>query len=216
MSYVYTSRPYRDEEKQSAIKELLHNTAPDRDFYLLLMGAVLLAVFGIFLDSIPVLIASMIVAPLAYPILGLGLGIVVRDWRIIVRSFGTLLLSSCIAIVVAAVVTFFFGGIRVDPVFISFESNLYVAIAIALIAGFIAAYGLMRPKVGGAMTGIGIAVSLMPPLVATGIGFADVNSFPPALTFLVFLLNVGGILLGSMFTFIFMGFHGVYRQMMHP
>ena len=75
MSFLYTPRPYRKEDKRKAIAELLENTVPDRDFYLLVLGAIILAACGILIDSIPVLIASMIVAPFAYPILSLGLGL---------------------------------------------------------------------------------------------------------------------------------------------
>ena len=55
----------------------------------------------------------------------------------------------------------------------------------------------MREKVGGAMTGIGIAVSLMPPLVAASLalGRFDLSLFRESS--LIFLFNVGGILIGS-------------------
>ena len=209
---LYKTRPFSEDGKRRAVAELLVNTIPDRDFYLLIIGAVLLALSGIFLDSIAVLIASMIVAPLAYPILGLGLGIVAGDARLIMRTLLMLIMSLLVAMVGAALLTALFGHVRVDPIFISFESNWYLATAIAIIAGFIAAYGLVRSKVGGAMTGIGIAVSLMPPLVATGIGLIDSSSFLPSTTFILFLLNVAGILLGSIVVFGVMGFHKIYKQ----
>lgn len=212
-SLWYVARPFSKEDKESAMREVLEKTLPDRDFYLLAFGAVLLAVCGIFLDSIAVLIASMIVAPLAYPILGLGLGIVARDVRLVARTTGMLVLALIAAILGAAIITFFFGHLRIDPIFVSFESNLYIATAIAIIAGFIAAYGLVRSKVGSAITGIGIAVSLMPPLVATGISIVDSTSFSPGTTFLIFLLNVGGILAGSIIVFSVMGFAALYRHM---
>ena len=211
----FVSRPFSAEHKRQAIAEVLEKTVPDRDFYLLVIGAVLLAVCGIYLDSIAVLVASMIVAPLAYPILGLGLGIVVGDLRLIARTAGMLIISLLLAIIGASLITFFFSGIRVDPVFISFESNLYLATAIALIAGFIAAYDLVRSKVGSALTGIGIAVSLMPPLVATGIGFLDPKDFSSPQTFIIFLLNVAGILVGSMAVFTMLGFPKIYRRETH-
>lgn len=207
MSFLYTPRPFTAQDKRDAVAEILDKTVPDRDFYVLVIGAVLLAIAGIFLDSIAVLIASMIVAPLAYPILGLSFSLVSRNGKLFLRCFLMLVISLVIAIVSAIVLTLCFGNVRVDPIFISFESNLYIATAIALIAGAVATYGLMRAKVGGAMTGIGIAVSLMPPLVATGIGLADPNTFPVTMTFLIFLLNVGGILLGSIVVFLLMGFH---------
>ena len=209
-SLWFVSRPFSAENKNQAITELLAKTIPDRDFYLLVIGAVLLAVCGIFLDSTAVLIASMIVAPLAYPILGLGLGIIVGDAWLIIRTTGMLFISVLIAFLGASFITFFFGNFRVDPVFISFESNLYLATLIAFISGFIAAYGLVRSKVGSALTGIGIAVSLMPPLVATGISFIDPKDFSSTQTFIIFLLNVAGILLGSMLIFALLGFPKIY------
>ena len=212
MSLIFTSRTFSTETKRDAITTIMDNTIPNRDFYLLVIGAVVLAISAIFIDSIAVLIASMIVAPLAYPILGLGLGIIVSDWHLLLRCIIMLSMSLVLAIILAFIATFFFGHARVDSVFISFESNMYFAIIIALISGFIAAYGLVRSKVGGVVTGIGIAVSLMPPLVMTGISLADGMSLgvSPSHTFLVFLLNVIGILAGSMITFGLMGFHRIY------
>lgn len=194
-----------EQDKRDAVANLLNNTIPDRDFYILVIGAILLAVAGIFSDSIAVLIAAMIVAPLAYPILGMSFGIVSMDGKLFWRCVIMLFISLLLAIFGAGILTILFGDVRVDNVFISFESNLYLSLAIAIIAGCTAAYGLVRSKVGGVMTGIGIAVSLMPPLVATGIGLVDVNSFSPVNTFIVFLLNVLGIMIGSTVVFVAIG-----------
>ena len=76
-----------------------------------------------------------------------------------------------------------------------------------IISGAIAAYGLIRSKVGSAMTGIGIAVSLMPPLVATGIGLFDPANDLAIRAGHIFLLNVAGILVGSIFIFLLFGIH---------
>ncbi len=207
MSFLYAPRPFREEHKREAVAELLDRIVPDRDFYVLLVGGILIAVLAIFLDSIAVLIASMIIAPLSYPILGLSLGIVSMDLRLTFRSFLLLLVSLFTSLAGAVVLTLCFGNVSVDPVFITFESNLYIATAIAVIAGFIAAYGLVRPKVGGAATGVGIAVSLMPPLVATGIAIASPGSFPAEITWIVFLLNVFGIIIGSALMFMILRIH---------
>ena len=90
--------------------------------------------------------------------------------------------------------------------------RIILFLVFALIAGFIAAYGLVRSKVGGALTGIGIAVSLMPPLVATGIGLLDPKDFSSLQTFLIFLLNFAGILAGSMVVFSTLGFSKIYKR----
>lgn len=213
MSFLYTPRPFNSQDKHDAVVEILDRTTPDRDFYVLVVGGVLLAVAGIFLDSIAVLIASMIVAPLASPILGLSLGLVSRDWRLSTRSVGMLILSFLIGLLGAWVLTLCFGHFRVDREFISFQSNLTMATVIAVISGAIAAYGLVRSKVGGSAVGISIAVSLMPPLVATGIGLADPGSLDISTTFAIFALNVVGILAGSAAVFMALGIHSAKRNL---
>ncbi|HEX4104538.1 MAG TPA: TIGR00341 family protein [Candidatus Paceibacterota bacterium] len=215
MSFLYAPRPFDEESRRVAIVGILDGAIPDRDFYLLVAGAILFALLAIFTDSIPVLIASMIVAPLASPILALGLGITVGDMRLALRSLGMLIASLLAAIVLAWLGTLLFGYIRVDPVFISFGGNLYIATIIALVAGAIAAYGFVRVKVGAAMTGIGIAVSLMPPLVATGVGIADANWTFAVTTFTIFVLNVAGILAASAIVFSAFGLRKEYRATKH-
>ena len=211
MKFLFISRPFSKESKRQAIKELLEHTVPDRDFYILVLGAIMLAVCGILTDSLPVLIASMIVAPLAYPILGLGLGLLARNLNIIGRSVSMLTISILLTIVVAGFFSLFVKSYFVvaERVFISFFPNIFFDLLIAVLSGAIAAYGLVRSKVGGAMTGVGIAVSLMPPLVATGIGLFDPVNDLAIRAGVIFALNVIGILVGSLFTF---GVLGVHRE----
>ncbi len=209
MSFFFVQKKYSAESKQKAVAELLENTVPDRDFYLLVVGAIVLAACGILIDSIPVLVASMIVAPLAYPILSLALAIPARDSRLLGRSVSMLVISILLAIVVGGLFSFFvksYFGVA-ERVLISFFPNIFFDLLIAVVAGAIAAYGLIRSKVGSAMTGIGIAVSLMPPLVATGIGLFDPVNDLAIRAGSIFFLNVVGILAGSMFTFLIFGLY---------
>ncbi len=213
MAFLYTPRPFTTESRRAAIAGLLDGAVPDRDFYLLVAGGIAFALLAIFTDSVALLIASMIVAPLASPILALGLGIAAGDARLALRSLGMLAVSLVAAVAFAWIGTLLFGAVRVDPVFISFGGNLYIATIVALVAGAIAAYGAVRAKVGGAMTGIGIAVSLMPPLVATGVGIADGAWAFAATTFTIFILNVAGILAASALVLAAFGVRKEYGEM---
>lgn len=215
-SFLYAPRPFVSKDKRRAITDLLDDATPSRDFYLLVIGAILLATAGILLDSIPVLIASMVVAPLATPILAFALGLAVGDARLLARSFGMFVLSVCFALILAgiggyAAIRIF--GMSIDPVFVSFSPNVFFDVTIALISGAIAAYGLIRPKVGAAMTGIGIAVSLMPPLVASGIGVAISDVSLASRASLIFSLNVLGILAASTIVFSIFGLRREHRAL---
>ncbi len=213
VKFIYAPRSFLKDNKQQAVKDLLENTVPDRDFYLLVIGAIILAASGILVDSIPILIASMIVAPLAYPILSLGLATVAGDGKLFLRAFSMLVIAIVLAIVVGGLFSLFVKSNfeTAERVLISFFPNVFFDLLIAVVSGAIAAYGLIRSKVGSAMTGIGIAVSLMPPLVATGIGLFDPANDLAIRAGYIFLLNVTGILFGSTVLFLVFGINREYR-----
>lgn len=191
--------------KQQAIADIIDKSKHDTDYYVLLIGAACIAIGAIFTDSIAVLIASMIIAPLASPILALGLGIVGSSRRLIMRAVLLLVVSCALALAIAAIVTILFGKDRSIDHYITFNGNRGIAVSVAIISGVIAAYGTIKPKVSGAITGVAIAVSLMPPLVATGINYAAGDSSRGLNAGILFLLNVGGILLASILTFMCFG-----------
>lgn len=198
--------------QKEAIRALLSNSTHSGDFYVLLIGAVLLAIGGIFADSIPVLIASMIVAPLAYPILALGLAIAVGDMRLLLRTSWFFLLVCLVSLLLSIVATALFSEIRVKDVYITFTTNHYLAFAVAVVAGGIAAYGTLRPKIAAAITGVAIAVSLMPPLVAAGIGLASQDNALAGNAATIFGLNVLGILIASVCVFATTNMREVYGK----
>ena len=197
------------ENKQRAIVELTDRTKHDKDFYVLLVGATFLAAGAIFTDSIPTLIASMIVAPLAYPILALGLGIASGSWRLALRALLMLGVACLVVLGLAMVLTMLVGSDRTVDKYVSFAGNRHIAVGVAVASGAIAAYGLVRPKVASAITGVAIAVSLLPPLVATGVGLVPGGASTGLAALNLFLLNVLGILLASIFVF---GLFGMKRH----
>lgn len=184
-----------------SVEVLLDNASHSKDFYVLLIGAALLAATAIYMDSIPVLIASMIIAPLAYPILALGFAIATRDWKLLLRLVILFLIACVASFGLAIVVTLLFNDERVDNVFIGFTSNRFLAAIVALVAGAIGAYGIIRPKVSSVITGVAIGVSLMPPLVAAGVGVATNDGTLAANAFILFVINVISILIASTIIF---------------
>jgi uncharacterized hydrophobic protein (TIGR00271 family) len=187
--------------KQDAITTIIDRARRDNDYYVLLIGSICIAIGAIFTDSIAVLIASMIIAPLASPILALGFGIAVGSKKLVLRASIMLMYSCVIALAIAAIVTLLFGKDRTADRYITFNSNHIIAVSVAVVSGIIAAYGTVKPKVSGAITGVAIAVSLMPPLVAVGINFTAGDTSQGYEAGLLFLLNVVGILLASIITY---------------
>jgi len=70
--------------------------------------SVLMATFGLLLNNVAVIIGSMLIAPILYPILGVSLGITMSDSSLISRSSLTLIKSSVVGVFASFVATLFF------------------------------------------------------------------------------------------------------------
>lgn len=211
MSLLYERKKLSQAVKRRRIIEFVENSRPDGDYYKLLVGAILVAIGGILTDSIPVVIASMIIAPLATPILAISLGLVGRDWRYAGRNIIVLIFSSLIAFAIGISAAMILKNDQVPNILISFDSSRTIAVMVAVIAGAIGASGVVRQKVASATLGVAIAVSLMPPLVATAIGLAP-GGTPFAGSLELYILNVVGIIAAGTIVFGLLGLGQTYRS----
>lgn len=181
-----------------AIEALLDKVQQHKDFYMLLIGSVSLAIVGLMAGSIPILIASMITASLAYPILALGLDLTTRDWRLSFYMLMLLVVACLLALAVSVGATLLFNDVRMQGIYAIVTENNLVAGAIAIIMGGVAVYGFVRPRVAAVMTGVTIGVILALPLIAAAIGLSANDNDLTSKASTLFLLNVVGVLLASM------------------
>lgn len=84
-----------------------------------------------------------------------------------------------------------------DRVFISFVPQPVAALVIAFVGGIFATLGIFSKRIDSIIVGVGIAVSLMPPLVASSIGVIVGWSDLAFRGATIFGLNVIGIFAGS-------------------
>lgn len=170
-------------------------------FYVLLLLAVVLVALGIINNSPAVTIGGMLIAPLYWPILGFALGAskgsAFSMYRgavaVIIGALLTILLGYFIALLMplAELGTEFFT--RTNPTL----SELFIALA----AGFAGAYIRIHPKISNLISGVAIAVALLPPLVVMGISMAQAS--PPHFfgAFLLFLTNLFAIIFAAIIVF---------------
>ena len=69
-------RALPDKDKAALIRKLVENGTPDFDYFFLIGASTLMATFGLLMDNSSIVIGSMLIAPLMYPILGVALGFV--------------------------------------------------------------------------------------------------------------------------------------------
>ncbi len=197
-----------EKDKTRAIDSLISESTPRQEFFLMILLSILMATFGVLIDNSAVIIGSMLIAPMLYPILSISLGIVMSNGRLISRSFYTLLKSSTVSIVGAILVTLLFGlNIDLGKEFLSRTEPSIIYGTIAFISGLAASFALVKPDLSETLPGIAISVSLIPPLAATGIGIAKLDWYMASGALIMFFINTAGIIFASMIVFSMMNLY---------
>ncbi|MFH1430630.1 MAG: DUF389 domain-containing protein [Candidatus Uhrbacteria bacterium] len=189
-----------EQDKQAAVEKLITASTPRQDFFLMIVLAVAMATLGLLMDSAAVVIGSMLIAPILYPILGLAMGVVMSDARLIRRSFATVLKSGILAIGAGAIITLLAApvgySITADTAALMEPSLMFAAVAV--IAGLAASFALAKRQLSESLPGVAISVALIPPLASIGIGLARFDGALMVRAFLLFLLNAVGIVFAGM------------------
>jgi uncharacterized hydrophobic protein (TIGR00271 family) len=204
--------PLQDAERREVIDQLFPRGMPRRQFFTrfvsLMMLSTAIAVFGILGDSTAVVIGAMLVAPLMFPVLG-GAAAIVMGWprRIVSRAL-LVAAGSLLAVLLAVAISFLIPG-RTTPLpaeLMARTSPNLLDLGIALAAGAAGAYGQVRRHASDVLTGVAVAVALVPPLAVVGITL-QLTEWQLALgSTLLFLANVVGIVIAASATFLAAGF----------
>ncbi|MCD4704945.1 TIGR00341 family protein [bacterium] len=197
----------KNEDKDQAIKHLISNSMPSHDFFILISLSILLATLGLLINNITIIIGSMLVTPLIYPLLSLSLGMSILDFKLIIKSLYTIIKSVAIGIILATIITIILGDGKnylLNPLINQTEINFLIYFIIALISGFAASFSMIKPKLNERLTGVAISVALIPPISIIGIGMAQLNWETIRSSLIILSLNIIGIVLSSTVTFISM------------
>lgn len=193
-------------ERKEAIQSLIASTTFDRGYYLLLALSILIVTPGLLLDNASVVIGGMVLAPLLSPILLLALSIVTGSLRGMTHAVAVLLWSVGIILALSYGFTWVATHTAQEIRWIPLETEPSLYAFIALCSGIAAAFAWVKKNIASTIAGIAIAVSLLPPLAAAGIGLAFLD-VPLATTgSLLFGMNVLGIMLGAIGVFLLFGF----------
>jgi uncharacterized hydrophobic protein (TIGR00271 family) len=180
-------------------------------FWTLLVLAAIIASAGIVSDSTATVIGAMIVAPLMTPILGSVLSIATGDARNLARSLALVVGGAASVVVVGFVV-----GLLVPYDVVAATSSQVagrihprlIDLIAALATGAVGSFALVRSDVSDTLPGVAIAISLVPPLAVAGITLESRAPSESVGAVLLFLTNVGAILLSGL---IVMGLYRVRR-----
>ncbi len=178
-------------------------------FWVMMVLATGIATFAVIQDSTAVVIGAMLVAPLMTPIMGVSAA-AVNGWpRRLARSLLLVVVAASAAVVVAWLIASWLPSVgdlannsqitsRIEPSLLDF--------CIAVFAGSAGAYATVDPRVSSSLSGVAIAVALVPPLSVVGITVQQGDWAYARGATLLFLTNVVSIVLAAVTVFVLMGF----------
>ncbi|GAB2615169.1 TIGR00341 family protein [Belliella aquatica] len=186
---------------------ILRENAKLSSSYLVLMAlSTIIATFGLFGDSSPVIIGAMILAPLMSPIISLAMGVLRQDNKLISESFKTIGFGLAIGYLFAVLITWFTPLNTMNSEILARIRPNLLDLGVAAASGVAGAYAHSKKEVAKTLAGVAIAVALVPPLAVSGVGlgWGDWSVFWGAL--LLLGTNLAGMVLAAALTFLFLGF----------
>lgn len=202
------------EQFQDLFKVLRGNSVVTTPFMVMMILSTLIATFGLFANSSPVIIGAMILAPVIAPIVSFSMGMVRYDVPMLRESFYTITAGTLISLLFAAGVTLMIPLRILTPEIEARLSPTLLDMGIAVSSGIAAAYAHANEGIAKSLAGVAIAVALVPPLAVAGIGIGwwNWNVFSGAI--LLYATNLAGIILFGGLTFLLLGFAPFKRAKM--
>lgn len=196
------------EERNELCERIITTSSPQPGFYFLLAISTIIVAVGLIKGNLILLIGGMLVAPLLSPILSLSLAILILDLKVFLRSILVFILSALATLLVATIIGLIsdFNLSELNYLILMEDIGLFTML-IPMAAGAAASFTWAKKNLSGALPGVAVTVTLLPPLAVMGLALAAENYeiFTTALG--VYALNVLGIIVGSLFIFLIMGFY---------
>ncbi|MFI9821132.1 TIGR00341 family protein [Streptomyces sp. NPDC052013] len=175
-------------------------------FWTMLVLSSVIAAAGVLTDSTATVIGAMIIAPLSTPIMAIALGSVQR------RRTGSVLIVLAAILVVVALGALFSVVLPADYDLLSNSqissrtSPRLMDLVAALATGLAGAVALARRDVAAVLPGVAIAISLVPPLVVTGVCLGRVSGWLALGALVLFVSNLFALVFGGMVVFAALGY----------
>lgn len=193
-------------EQAEVYRNVQRGARPRVDFFVMSGLAAAIAALGLLLNSPAVIIGAMLVAPLMLAVLGLGLGVVQGDLRLLRLAVSAVLRGALLAIAVGLLMGLAVPAVSPMTEVLDRAHPTLLDLGVALVSGAAGAYALCRKDVSAALPGVAIAAALMPPLTTVGLGLALADSRIAGGALVLFLTNLIAISAAGGLIFLWLGF----------
>ena len=193
-------------EKKKAVEKLIEEGIPTKEFYFLLLSSTIIITLGLILNNSSIVIGGMLLAPLFSPLLTIGLGVVLSNNDIIIKNLKNFFKLTTLIVVTSSIIAFIVNTKEATPEILLRTIPRFEYFLVALVAGFMGTYFWVKPHLQNLISGIIIAVALVPPLSCLGIGLSLFDKDIISGSLMFFVLNFFGIFFGSVLIFSLFGF----------
>lgn len=201
----YFTRALEDEFRELFL-QLRENARITGNFLMLMVLSSVIATLGLLQSSPAVIIGAMVLAPLMAPIISFAMGLLRAESGLVKRSLGTIAIGMLTAITTASVLVQWVPVVKVTAEIAARLQPNVLDLAIALASGVAGAFAYVRENIARSVSGVAIAVALVPPLCVVGIGVGWLDFAIVRGALLLFLTNLVGISLAAGLTFLLLGF----------
>lgn len=190
--------------REELYADVLDTTMVSKNFVTLVILSSVVAVIGLTRDNVAIIIGAMVLAPLLGPNVGLSLATTLADAKLALESLKALAVSTVLCFVLSAAAGLFFGLQNVTHELLSRSVTDYSDILLAIVSG---AAGIISFTLGvpTSLVGVMVALSLLPPLTASGLFLGAGMPIQAEGAALLFLTNVICLNLAGVATFLVQG-----------
>ena len=204
MRKITEKLPYN--ERETVLQRLRDESEVGHGYWLFLMTSVIITMFGLLLNSSPIVIGGMIVAPLLYPLIMTGASIITNREKILKQMIILVAKSTLVAVVVSVFVTLLSPVSEpTNEILVRTSPNL-IDLVIALSAGLAGAYAVTVKQKYASLTGVAVAAALVPPLSIIGYGLAIGSMSIMIGALLLYATNLIAVVLSTIIIFYLLGF----------
>jgi len=169
------------------------------------LSAIIIAL-GLLGDNIIVVIGGMLIAPILYPIIGSSYFLLKSNFKKVSKTISSEMLGVLLAIFWGMVIAGILNDIKINPLLLGRSVISFFDIGIAIFSGAAGALSVATRNLGE-FSGVAIAVALIPPAVAIGIGIGMANTILLSGAIGLTLVNLICVHLASILTFSILGYN---------
>ena len=195
-----------NEAMNAVINKVIIESNPDIYFYIMTVSSAIMATYGLLSSNVAVIIGSMVVAPLMYPILDISLNIIRKNKDKLIIAIKAETSAVIFSIILSAILAIFWPKSITNYEIISRTAPTLGSLIIAFASGIAGASAICYRPYSHIVAGVAIAISLIPPICVVGIELSRFEYSLALGAMLLFLTNILAINIAGIIIFKLAGF----------